>query len=156
MIDLNPLGLFRSPFKFFFYFLSCTILCSLVAKCVTQIRGKSWSWTSFFHSWGWNEKMHCILINNNKLKQVKFIQKFNAIYHFVGRWWGVRFLRLLLLLISLVRETFFCVLFKWISHRQGKKAHRKYHLLKSYDYDIIYSPVFVAIYVANRRKFVLT
>lgn len=38
----------------------------------------------------------------------------------------------------------------------GKKAHSKYHLLKSYDYDIIYSPVFVAIYVANRRKFVLT
>lgn len=27
--------------------------------------------------------MHCILINSNNLKQVKFIQKYNAIYHFV-------------------------------------------------------------------------
>jgi hypothetical protein len=39
--------------------------------------------------------------------------------------------------------------------RNGSK-YPMYHLLKSYDYDIIYSPVFVAIYVTDRRKFVLT
>lgn len=51
------------------------------------------------------------------------------------------------------RKTLFRVEF---STAKKGKAHSKYHLLKSYDYDIIYSPVFVAIYVANRRKFVLT
>lgn len=54
-----------------------------------------------------------------------------------------------------VVASFVGILCEDISHRR-KTAHSKYHLLKSYDYDIIYSPVFVAIYVANRRKFVLT
>lgn len=55
-----------------------------------------------------------------------------------------------------VSTEMFCTEWKFSTGEKLKKAHSKYHLLKSYDYDIIYSPVFVAIYVANRRKFVLT
>lgn len=44
-------------------------------KCVTQIGDDG------NNSFPFSGEMHCILINSNNLKQVKFIQKFNAIYH---------------------------------------------------------------------------
>jgi hypothetical protein len=86
-----------------FYFLSCTILFSGGETCYTnQEKVETKQLLQ-----GGNEKMHCILINSNNLKQVKFIQKFNAIYHFSQGWWGVRFLLLLLLLISHCRKRLF-------------------------------------------------
>lgn len=94
---------------------------------------------------------------------MKFIQKYNAIYHHseagaVAMTRGEVSADAAGAVVLLSKNLFGKRLACWRSERvfQEKKAHSKYHLLKSYDYDIIYSPVFVAIYVANRRKFVLT
>lgn len=113
-------------------------------------------------------KMHCILINSNNLKASEIyskIQRNLSLFPELKRWWGGGGW-LLMLLFLLSRKIYFVKMEKTFgrcrkkSEREKfsrkKKAHSKYHLLKSYDYDIIYSPVFVAIYVANRRKFVLT
>lgn len=117
-------------------------------------------------------KMHCILINSNNFETSEIYSKIqrNLSLHSLrsessrGMMKGGRDEVSAYFLLS-QHFGWWCVdLWETFQHtpnmntaeetRNDEKRRResKYHLLKSYDYDIIYSPVFVAIYVCQSPK----